>query len=85
MSTSIVKNPVPELRQRVIDFLRGKENVDMGAIKEHLKMEPFKYSNTLEKALRSKKIAITRAHPEIGKLGDNKLFAATPIRLFSLA
>ncbi len=73
------------LRAKILAFLVGREPTDRGAIKAYLGMEPYSVSSTLDQALKSRRIKVTKVHPQIGTAGATKLYAATPISLYSLA
>jgi DNA-binding transcriptional regulator LsrR (DeoR family) len=74
-----------EMREKIIAFLQGKENVHKSDIKKHLGLDEMSYNQMLEDALRSRRIRVTKAHPHVGTLGNRQLYLATPIKLYSPA
>lgn len=71
------------MRAKIVAFLQGKQLVDKTTIKAHLKLEPLAYNTTLEKALKTVKIKVTKAHPQVSTLNGKPLYLATPINLYS--
>jgi DNA-binding transcriptional regulator LsrR (DeoR family) len=74
-----------KMREKIIAFLQGKENVHKSDIKQHLGLDEWGYNQMLEDALKSRRIRVTKAHPHVGKIGDRQLYLATPIKLYSPA
>lgn len=81
---STTKLTIPEMRAKIVAFLKGKRHVERGTIKEHLGLEPYACNGILDAALKSRKIAVIKATPQIGKWPDGSpLYGATPISLYS--
>jgi hypothetical protein len=77
---------VATMRARILAFLATQtEPVPLGDIKRHLGLDEWKVNGWLDQALRSKRIQVDRYHPQIASGKGLTLYAATPVRLFSLA